>query len=126
MSKKQLQLQEPQNFRKVYNQVLDQTYHYIIDNCFIELGKCERIFINDYEITDYDDAFDVQKQIKKYIMQNKLFISGTKVEGDKVIIETTTDIYNLLFVPEIDEDNMKQLELEGIRQEIEKEVSIRE
>ncbi|WP_205611618.1 hypothetical protein [Clostridium botulinum] len=107
------------DFRGDYNEIFEKTYNFIVEKIGV-LKTCEDVYINEHEI-EFEDAIDLLREIKKYLIQNKLFISGTRVEDYKVIIETTTDIYDLLFVPKFDEENYKANELEEIRQEIKEE-----
>ncbi|NFA60850.1 hypothetical protein K8O96_03200 [Clostridium sporogenes] len=93
-----------QNFRGDYNNIFLKTMNFIGINCFSDIGKCGKILINDYEVNIGNHFDELEKDIKKYLIQNKLFISEVKVEEDEIIITATTDIYDLLFVPEIEEE----------------------
>ncbi|NFG98638.1 hypothetical protein FDC49_01805 [Clostridium sporogenes] len=93
-----------QNFRGDYNNIFSKTMNFIGINCFSDIGRCEKILINDYEVNIGNYFDELEKDIKKYLIQNKLFISGVKVEKDVIIITATTDIYDLLFVPEIEKE----------------------
>ncbi|HCL4466674.1 TPA: hypothetical protein N2D78_003474 [Clostridium botulinum] len=106
-----------QNFRGDYNKIFSKTMNFIAINCFSDIGKCEKILINDYEVNIGNYFDELEKDIKKYLIQNKLFISGVKVEEDVIIITVTTDIYDLLFVPEIKEDEPTDEQKEEIRRE---------
>ncbi|HIG0355886.1 TPA: hypothetical protein ACX96U_001174 [Clostridium sporogenes] len=93
-----------QNFRGDYNNIFSKTMNFIGINYFSDIGRCEKILINDYEVNISNYFDELEKDIKKYLIQNKLFISGVKVEKDVIIITATTDIYDLLFVPEIEKE----------------------
>ncbi|WP_236884027.1 hypothetical protein [Clostridium botulinum] len=95
-----------QNFRGDYNNIFSKTMNFIGINCFSDIGRCEKILINDYEVNIGNYFDELEKDIKKYLIQNKLFISGVNMEKDVIIITATTDIYDLLFVPEIKEEEV--------------------
>ncbi|NFC89034.1 hypothetical protein EXN13_15595 [Clostridium botulinum] len=112
-----------QNFRGDYNNIFSKTMNFIGINCFSDIGKCEEVKIEQNKIsTEEIDYIQLERKIEKHLIKNKLFIVGVKKEANAVVIETTKNgIYDLLFVPEFDEENYKANELQEIRQEIEEE-----
>ncbi|WP_202906306.1 hypothetical protein [Clostridium botulinum] len=111
------------DFRGDYSNIFGKAMNFIFINCYTDVGECEEVKIEQNKIsTEEIDYIKLEREIEKHLIKNKLFIVGVKKEANAVVIETTkNDIYDLLFVPEFDEENYKANELEEIRQEIKEE-----
>lgn len=114
---------DEQNFRNNYYEVFNNVKGFILGNCYLEDSTVEKIKLGEFEISTELEWLDVIREIKKQLIIQKLFITGIKKESNIVVIETTDDIYSLLFVHEIldSEDVLEDNEFKKIMQEVDEE-----
>lgn len=127
MGKIKSNIMEQAAMRGFYNNIINSLQQIVAINLYSIQALLGDVVIqhNDREIIrlDYEDydLDEIMREIKKQLIKNNLFVYEITEDGNTVTLHTTTDIWSLLFVPAIDEEEQSSIELAKIMYEIEKE-----
>lgn len=109
-----------QSFKYDYNKIINDLENQISIGCYTEWKTAIEVRIGKVTFnTEEIEHWELKKEIRKELIKQKLYISGIRQEGQTIIIETTDDLFSLLYAREYDEYEAERLE--EIKQELKEE-----